>query len=226
MIVYFNTSEIPTELKPYFLLFLDLILASPIRRSDGTLTPYEDVVAALESDTVDLQASLGIGSRAQFTCGSYSETALLLLKTDHKKYMRGIEWIDDLLNRTEFNVDRIRVCTSKIVNAVSQAKRNANTVTSDLIKSVHYNFDSNMRRCSMIHQQRFLNEVLEKLDKPDEAARIIDNLNQLRSELLQPARLGLYIAADWNKILSAHSQEQFYDKWSRLLPNVVDTSFE
>lgn len=208
------------------MLFLDLILASPIRRPDGSLTPYEDVVAALESDTVALQASLGIDSRSQFTCGAYSETGMLLIKTDYKKYIQGIDWIDDLLNHTEFNVDRIRVCTSKIVNAVSQAKRNANTVTADLIKGVHYSFESNMRRCSMIHQQRFLNNVLENLNKPTEAARIIDDLNKLRNEVLQPKRLGLYMAADWHKILGTNTLEFFYDKWKKLMPNVADTTFE
>lgn len=193
-------------------------MASPIRQSDGSLTPYEEVVAALESDTVSTQTSLGLECRAQFTCGAYSETALLLIKTDYRKYIRGIDWIVDLLNNTEFNVGRIRVCSSKIVNAVSQAKRNANTVTSDLMKGVHYDFDSNMRRCSMIHQQRFLTALLEKLAKPAEATRIIADLNKLRSELLQPARMSLYLAADWSKVLSGNTNE-LYVAWAKLIPN-------
>lgn len=202
-------------------------MASPIRGPDGKITPYEDVVAALESDTVAMQASLGINCRGQFTCGSYSETAIFMLKADHKKYLAGIDWVVDLLNHTEFNVDRIRVCTSKIVNAVAQAKRNANKVTADLMKAVHYHFDSNMRRCSMIHQQRFLTTILEKLDVNDGANEVIDSLNKLRRELLQPARMSLYVAADWNKILDSDTNvEQFHGKWKRLFPECADTSFE
>lgn len=206
------------ELRPYFLLFLDLIMASPIRQSDGSLTPYEEVVAAIESDTVAMQTSLGLNCRSQFTCGSYSETVLLLVKTDSTKYIRGIEWIVDVLNHTEFNVDRIRVCSSKIVNGVAQAKRSANTVVSDLMKGLRYNFDTNIRRCSMIHQQRFLTALLESLTKPAEAARVIDDLNKLRSELLQPARMNVFVAADWSKIL-ANGTDKFYAAWQKLLPN-------
>lgn len=149
---YFNTASIPSSLRSYFLLFFELILESPIRQEDGSLLPYENVVAAIESDTVTAVTSIGLESPNQFSCGSYSQSAVLMIKTDYKKYIRGIQWVIDLLNRTEFTVDRARVCAAKIANAVAQAKRNGNAVSKDLLKAVYYQFDSNVRKCSMIHQ--------------------------------------------------------------------------
>lgn len=216
IMVYFNTSNIAPELRSYFLLFLDLIIESPLRRDDGTLIPYEEVVAALESDTVSLQTTIGLEATNQFSCGSYSQTAVLMLKTDHKKYIRGIQWVIDLLNNTEFTVERIRVTAAKIANAVAQAKRNGNSVSKDLLKAVFYEGTSNVRKTSMIIQQRFLNSLLEKLDKPDEAKEIVYNLNTIRKEILTPNRLSLYIAADWEKIVKGNTNG-FYENWKKLV---------
>lgn len=225
IMAYFNTSKIEPKLRSYFLLFLDLIVESPIRRADGTLMPYEEVVAALESDTVSLQTTIGLEATNQFSCGSYSQTAVLMLKADHKKYIRGIQWIIDLLTRTEFTVDRIRVIAAKIANAVAQAKRNGNSVSKDLLKAVYYEENSNVRLCSMIQQQRFLNALLEKLDKPEEAKKIIDNLNTIRTEILEPSRLSLYFAADWDKIIKGKSTE-FFDHWKTLIQVGDDVKFK
>lgn len=225
IMTYFNTSTIPSELRSYFLLFLDLIVESPIRREDGTLIPYEEVVAALESDTVSLQTTIGLEATNQFSCGSYSQTAVLMLKSDHKKYIRGIQWVIDLLNHTEFTVDRIRVTAAKIANAVAQAKRNGNSVSKDLLKAVYYNVNSNVRKCSMIQQQRFLNSLLEKLDKPEEAKKIIDDLNTIRKEILHPSRLSLFIAADWDKIIGGNSNE-FYNNWKKLIQSDEQITFK
>lgn len=216
IMAYFNTAKIHSSLRPYLLLFFELIIESPIRQRDGTLIPYEEVVAAIESDSVSLQTTIGLESTNQFSCGSYSQTAVLMIKTDHKKFIRGIKWVVDLLNQTEFTVDRVRVCAAKIANAVAQAKRNGNAVSKDLLKAVYYQFDSNVRKCSMIHQQRFLSSLLEKLDKSSEAEQIIADLNTVRKGILSPNILGLYIAADWHKIIKGDLSE-FYKHWTNLL---------
>lgn len=224
IIVFVNTSGVSDELRPYFTLFSELITESPIRKEDGTLMPYEEVVAALESDTVSLSTTLGVDARSAFSCGSYSQTAILMLKTEHKKYNRGIQWVTDLLNNTEFTADRIRVCGAKIANAVSQAKRNGNSITHDLLRAVYYSKNSNVRKCSMIHQQRFLNAMLEKLNDPAEATKIIADLNRIRDEHLKPNRFSLYVAGDWEKILKENPD--YYSKWSKIIPTDGQTAFE
>lgn len=225
IMAYFNTASIQSSLRPYFLLFFELLMESPIRQDDGTLIPYENVVAAIESDTVSLQTTIGLESPNQFSCGSYSQTAVLMIKTDHKKYIRGIQWVIDLLNRTEFTVDRIRVTAAKIVNAVAQAKRNGSSVSKDLLKAVYYQFDSNVRVLSMIHQQRYLSSLLKRLDDANEAKQIIADLNTIRTEILSPKRLSLYIAADWNKIID-QDPTKFNAHWKNLVKSNDTTKFK
>lgn len=139
LMVYCNTNTLPAGLRQYLLLFMELLTESPIRNPvTNELMPYEDVVTALESDTISIQTSLGLECSKQFSCGSYSHTAVLMMKVDYRKYVRGIQWIVDLLNHTEFTIERLRVCGAKIANAVAQAKRNGNAVTHDLLKAMFY----------------------------------------------------------------------------------------
>lgn len=212
--VYFNTHTIPSELRLYLPLLIDLITESPIRAADGTLTPYEEVCKQLESDTVSLDNGIGLESGNQFTCGSFSHTAQLTIKVDNRKYVTGAQWIVDLFNHTEFTVDRIRACAAKISNAVSQAKRRGNSIAMDLIGAMFYDPKSNIRLCSMIHQHRFLNSLLDHLNDEKKSNKIADDLKRLRSELVSPKRLSLYIAADWRKPLH---DDSVADAWNKLI---------
>lgn len=201
------------------MLLLELLTESPIRRpADNVLIPHEEVVAALESDTVSVNTGIGLESCKQFSCGSFSHTAVLMLKVDYRKYVRGIQWIVDLLQNTEFTADRVRICGAKIANAVAQAKRNGNAVTRDLLKAIFYSPDTNIRVGSMIQQHRFLTAVLEKLDTKAGAQEIIKDLNSLRSEITSADRLSLYIAGDWAKI-KALGDADLVEPWLPVVRN-------
>lgn len=137
MTVTINTRELPNELRPLLSLFLDLITESPIRRGD-TLIPYEEVVTALEKDTIAMQTTIGIDASSPFSCGPFSNSVTIVVQVEPRKYESGVQWLVDLLHNTEFTVDRIRVCASKITNAVAQAKRKGNAVVADLLKAMYY----------------------------------------------------------------------------------------
>lgn len=200
------------------MLLLDLITESPIRRADGTLIPHEEVVAALESETVNMGTEIGISACKVFSCGSFSHTALLMIKVDYRKYPRGVQWIIDLLQNTEFTAERVRVCAAKIANAVAKAKRNGNAVTRDLLKAIFYAPETNIRVVSMLNQHKFLTGVLEKLDSEAGAQEVINDLNTLRAEITSADRLSLYMAADWAKIKSNFDGD-LVEPWLKVVKN-------
>lgn len=74
-----DTSEISVEKRPYIPLLLESILECPILR-DGKIVPYETVVSELEMDTVAAGTRLGLDASGRFTCGSYSQHAVLVLQ--------------------------------------------------------------------------------------------------------------------------------------------------
>lgn len=137
MICTLNTAHVTPDLRPMLLLLLELITESPVRRN-GILMSHEEVVTALEKDTISLGTRIGLESNAQFSCGPFSNNATVMLQVEPKKYQLGVDWLVNLLHNTEFTADRIRVTSSKIVNAVAQAKRKGNSIVSDLLKALYY----------------------------------------------------------------------------------------
>lgn len=202
-IVSLNTESVPSKLRPYLLLLLDLFTESPILR-DGTLIPYEEVVVQLEADTVAVGSRLGLETSSRFTCGPYSNTISIVLQVEVPKYNRCAQWITEILNQTQFTTDRIRVTAAKMANDVAQAKRNGNSIARTLLKSIYYKPESNVQLVSLVRQQKFLNGIIEKLDSGDEGAQsVIDDLNRVRGILTSGTNVSLHIAADWEKLSKA-----------------------
>lgn len=201
MIVTLNTAALTTVQRSHLFLLLDLLTESPVRRADGTLLPHEDVVTALERDTITMGTHIGLESASQFSCGPFSDCCTLMLQVEPKKYGLGAQWLADLLQRSVFQPDRIRVCASKITNAVSQAKRRGNAIVSELLKAMFYRDDSNVRCSSMLRQHKFLNALLERLDIGEEsAAGIVAELNAVREIITRPENLAVHVAADWRRL--------------------------
>lgn len=67
----------------------------------------------------------------------------------------------------------------------------------------------------MLKQQKFLNSLLEKIDKVELADAIIDDLNSIRKILVDPKNIGLHIAADFNKL--AESKDELIKPWNKIV---------
>ncbi|XP_039445648.1 uncharacterized protein C05D11.1-like [Culex pipiens pallens] len=217
LMVTMNTEPVEPELRPYLLLLMELLTESPIRR-DGELIPYEAVVAALESDTIETDARLGIETTSRFSLGPFGNTATLCMQVVRGKYEIGINWIAELLHKTEFTAERVKVCASKMVNDVAQAKREGNSIVRDLMKAMYYDKDSNVRVSSLLKQQKFLGELIKLLEGGAEGAeKVINRLNKVREIITRPENLGLHLAADWEEM--AKLDVDLEGPWSKLVPS-------
>ncbi|XP_055630740.1 uncharacterized protein C05D11.1-like [Toxorhynchites rutilus septentrionalis] len=199
LMVTMNTEPVQPELRPYLLLLMELLTESPVRRGDE-LMPYEAVVAALESDTIETEARLGIDTRSRFSLGPFSNTATLCMQVVREKYETGIGWITDLLHNTQFTAERVKVCASKMVNDVAQSKREGNSVVRDLLKAMLYGSESNVRVSSILKQQKFLSALIERLDSSAGAEIVTNDLNKVREIITKPENLALHVAADWDEM--------------------------
>lgn len=99
---------------------------------------YESVVAELEKDTICYDTSLGIESSNRFSAGPFSNIISLSLQVEIKKFETGINWLSNLLFKTEFTVERIKVCATKLANEISQAKRNGVDIARSLMQLTYY----------------------------------------------------------------------------------------
>ena len=161
-----------------------------------TYVSYRSVVAQLSGDTVKTHSSLGVDSTDgdHFFCGSYCNVAVLMLQLERDKYSEGISWLSDLLRRTVFTAERVRVIASKMANDVARIKRKGNKMALALIRNLVFDGKSNHALCSLIRQQHFLQKLIEELSQsPD---RIISLLTNLRDAITTPSCLTIHMAAD------------------------------
>lgn len=96
-------------------------------------------MAELERDTICYDTSLGVESSNRFSSGPFSNFISLSLQVEQKKFEVGIDWLTNLLFKTEFSVERIKVCANKMANEISQAKRNGVDIARGLLQLTYYN---------------------------------------------------------------------------------------
>lgn len=197
-----NSEGLDHALRPYLLLFMELLLESPVQR-DGKLIPYEEVVSALERDTICTGSGVGLDSKSSFKCGPYSHVAMVTMQIEPKKYETVVNWLIDLLHSTVFTADRVRVVASKMHNGIAQVKRKGNFMAADILKSIFYSQESNVRISTIMKQQKFLAALLKNLEDPGLLTTILNDLNTIRNFLTKRENLSLHIATN----ISDHAKE-------------------
>ena len=104
----------------------------------SVLIAHEDVINELAADTLTNSTSLGAVDGERFFCGDFSSLASLTLKVEFDKYMKGVQWLKDLLYGVQFTVDRIRIVANKIINDVNALKRDGRKVAETMMRAVNY----------------------------------------------------------------------------------------
>lgn len=193
----FDTSNVPNDLRKYLILFLDLVLESPVQTKDELL-PYEAVVSALEQDLISYETSLGLQSTSRFGCGPFSSSATFHMQVEVKKFEIAIGWMTHLLFNSVFTPERVHIVASKLVNDIATEKRNGSNMAREISKALFYKADTNVKQNSVLVQHSFLTEVLEGLKDPKVCKKIIANLNKLRDFFIPS--LTIHLAANFERI--------------------------
>lgn len=186
--VAIGTESVPPELRSYLTLYLSMLFSLPIRRHDGTLVPYEEVVKQLDEDVLEYDASIGIGS-------SFNETVAIELKAPAAHYTQVVSWVYDLLWRTEFTADRVRVAAAKLAQSLPEQKRDGRMVAWALCRAMLYsNTHSTCEANTILRQVELVPPLMDALqDEPD---TVLAQLNTIRSALLRPEHVRIDIAGD------------------------------
>ncbi|KAK1127835.1 hypothetical protein K0M31_003327 [Melipona bicolor] len=220
MFVIMNTTNVKKEYKPYIPLLLELLMECPVMRNNQ-LIPYEEIVAELEADTISNDTNLGVTSSSRFSCGPYSYAALLMFHLEMEKYEKGVQWIKELLYETKLTPDRLKITAAKIVNDVAQFKRQGNKVVNDLMQGLIYKKDSNPFVSSILRQQKFLNNILERLNDETGQREIVSEIESVREVLTTPKNMVLYMATNVDKLTA--QIPNVYNPWNTYF-STFDTS--
>lgn len=59
----------------------------------------------------------------------------------------------------------------------------------------------------MLHQLKFLNSVLTKLNNPNTSSNVLNDLEIVRKYLMQPSNMALHIVAKWSSLRKEWDKE-------------------
>lgn len=179
----FDTSCIVTStLRPYLCLFCELLFESPMLVL-GKVIPVETVVQQLEDFTVSYGAGLGL-SCGQFTPSEFGQLFTVAIIVLAKDYAKGIEWLNRALTCIVLDVERVRICATRMSGELVGLKREGSAVMRAASALQDFSPETSTRASSSIFiQDSFLQSVLSALDTDPE--RIIADLSKLREEILE-----------------------------------------
>jgi len=96
------------------------------------------VINELAADTLFNGACLGAVGGKRFSCGDFASLAKLSLKVEVDRYLKGVEWLHDLLYGVQFTTERVHIIANKMLNDVARMKRDGQTVVQTLMRAINY----------------------------------------------------------------------------------------
>lgn len=213
LFVVMDTSLLSRNLRPYLPLILESIGECPIERN-GILIPYENIVTEIESDTIAVCTKTGFNNSSRYSCGIFSNNITLIIQCEMSKYNKGIQWIKELLYDTKFTVDRLKIICLKMINEITQLKKQGNGIVKSLIKGLIYNKDSNHFNSSPLRQQQFLTKLMEQLTTVDGQKKIINDIENVRNILTSGNNIMCHISTNVDKL--SNQVNDLYTPWNIL----------
>jgi Zn-dependent M16 (insulinase) family peptidase len=96
LIFYLDSSNmIPSHIMTYLAAFFAL----PVKRANGQILSHEEVINALDNETVEYEANLGVS-------GIYQELLHISIKVETSRYEEAVAWLSDVVYRSQFNKER------------------------------------------------------------------------------------------------------------------------
>ncbi|KAF9918748.1 hypothetical protein BX616_006122 [Lobosporangium transversale] len=187
--LFLTSTDLPARLRPYldiyFESFFSLPLIDPI---SGHEIPFEQVVKMLDNDTISKGCGVGVNQL-------FRQLALVILKIERTKYYEGIAWLNKMTWHTRFDVDRLKVITTKLLNDIPGQKRDGSRMARACMDVLAYDYEkSNISALNVLKQAKFLPEVIKQLEHEPET--VIKALNELREILTHPANIHIQVQGD------------------------------
>ena len=203
MKVLLNASDLDAEKRLILPLFCQLLTESAIQRN-GTLVPYEDIVTQLSADTIASSVELGIQ-------GHFASLVILSIKVEQSKYLKGIQWLRELIFQTQFTEERIQVVVKRMLSDFALLKRKGNKVASDLLRSLIYVPDSNEWASGMFRQVCYLKALTKRL--ASDGPSVVKDLNHVRQHISQLDNIIVHVTLNQAKLREAINEIELYDFW-------------
>lgn len=188
--VVMGTEVVPLNLRPLLAIYMENIFGTSMRHN-GQVMSFEQVIMGLEGDTVaySMESGQGIGN---------SELLAINLQLEADKYQAGIQWLNDLMWSSIFDVERIQATTTRLLADIPDAKRDGGQMVYAVELMVSTAPSSASRACSTLVKALYLKRIRHLLAKDPKV--VLNQLVEIRSALCQPSNLRILVTADMEKL--------------------------
>lgn len=188
--VLISAQSVPIQLRPLLSVYTEAFFNIPVQR-DGKTLDFEQVVVALEKDTVgySMENARPLGN---------SEMLQVSFQVEVEKYETAIAWLQELCWNSIFDVERLRAITSRLLADVPDAKRSGDDMLAAVHVMVHYAEESISRARSTLVKARYLKRVKRLLAEQPE--QIVSRMEEIRKSLFHPDNIRVVVFADLEKL--------------------------
>lgn len=181
-----------------YMSIVEEIFSLSIQLPDGRYLPYEQVISDINNDLLKLSLDNGFSGR-------FSELLNVKVQFESRKYADAIKWLINVLEYSVFEEDRVRVIVEKIVNSLTDKKRNAELMMYSKQYRTMFN-DSSLRKAQdCLNTEEFYKEVLEKINS-GKFSDIRDDLNLLRKQLFSLDNIKVFVVGEVHSLANPVSQ--------------------
>ncbi|KAF8527970.1 Metalloenzyme, LuxS/M16 peptidase-like protein [Hysterangium stoloniferum] len=185
---FLSAHGLSKELTPYLALYLGSFFSLPVKRqSTGQKLTHEEVINELDNETVQYDASLGLDDY-------FTQIVRISFKVETAKYESAIQWLSDLIYRSEFDRTRLEITIAKIQQSLPEAKRDGNTMVVSLSGALLHESSSVAQAASVLDLMEFIPSVMAKLKASPED--VVKSLEAVRKHLTRPSDVRFGVTGD------------------------------
>ncbi|KAJ3248634.1 Presequence protease, mitochondrial [Chytriomyces hyalinus] len=197
--IVLNIANLPAKLRPYLVLFQELVFQSPVSRPSGKALSYQDAIKKTSEIFVSNEAAVGFGND-MWSCGWLADTFMVSISSDIERFDAAVQWLIECLLFTKFTKERIVSCVQKLLSDLMDVKRDGSCVlsavttrlTSTRKKTPKETQQQSTGACdndlaiSVFSQEAFLTMISKKLktDGVKGLKVIVDALQSLRTAIV------------------------------------------
>ncbi|KAJ2992542.1 hypothetical protein HDV02_002994 [Globomyces sp. JEL0801] len=184
-----NISQLPMELRPFLVLFQELIFQTPMEfisdSGEKIAMSYQEVTRYASELFVSHSCGVGFGN-SLFSTSSLNQLFTMFTTSQPTDFERMIRFAIQSLLFSEFTTDRILTIAKNLSSNIVDNKRNGEAVLSSVVnkiccpESMVTTLGSNEAAISIFSQESFLKTVIADCKNGNEK-KIIGSLNTLRS---------------------------------------------
>jgi Zn-dependent M16 (insulinase) family peptidase len=144
----------------------------PVTKLDGTRLNHEEVINALDKDTVSYDSGLGMD-------GTFNELLRMSIKVESSKYDTGIAWLRDVLFQSEFTKERLEITLAKVQQSLPEMKRDGSSMAKSVFSELAYDKTLTSSYAGIISLMEWIPRLAAEVQ--DNVQNVVEKLEKVRA---------------------------------------------